>query len=114
LKVEPTSKVEVEYDDDSKLVKLTKAEDEDSIPPLPFSILSINVHTLFGKINPEDPIVMIKSRYEEANNPRQAVETLFKSKEENDILEDFCSYVRTKDPDVLIFLGDYYANTVLD
>jgi DNA polymerase elongation subunit (family B) len=114
LQVEPTNKVEVEYDDDSKLVKITKVNDEHSIQPPPFSILQINVHTLSGKVNPEDPIVMIKLRYEDANSPQQAVHTLFDSKEEKEILKDFCSYVQDKDSDVLIFLGDHYANTILD
>jgi DNA polymerase elongation subunit (family B) len=112
LKVEPTSKVEVEYHD-SKLVKLTKVEDEDDIPPPPFSILRINVRTLSGKVNPEDPVIMIKSRYEDASNPEQTADTLFESKEEKDILEDFCSYVHNKDPDILI-LGDHYSGTILD
>jgi DNA polymerase elongation subunit (family B) len=114
LKVEPTSKVDVEYDDDSKLVKLTKAKDEDGIPPPPFSILQISLHTLSGKVNPEDPVTMIKSRYKYASNPQLVVETLFDSKEEGNILESFCSYVQDKDPDILIFLGDHYAGTILD
>jgi DNA polymerase elongation subunit (family B) len=114
LKVEPTSKVDVEYDDDSKLVKLTKAEDEDGIPPPPFSILQINVHTLSGKVNPEDPVIMIESRCEDASNPQLAVETLFDSKEEGDILEDFCRYVQDKDPDILIFLGVHFASIILE
>jgi DNA polymerase elongation subunit (family B) len=114
LKVEPTSKVEIEYDDDSKLVKITKVKDEDDIPPPPFSILRINIHTLSGKVNPEDPIVMIRSRYEDAGNPEQAVDALFDSKEEKDILQDFCCYVQDKDPDILIFSGNHYANTTLD
>jgi DNA polymerase elongation subunit (family B) len=114
LKVEPTSKVEIEYDDDSKLAKLTKVEDENDIAPPPFSILRINIHTLSGKVNPEDPIVMIRSRYEDAGNPEQAIDTLFDSKEEKDILQDFCCYVQHKDPDILLFLGDHYASTILD
>jgi hypothetical protein len=75
LKVEPTSKVEVEYDDDSKLVKLTKAEDENNIPPLPFSVLSINetltlrynVDGWIKKIDLTDPD--IKSLINQGVNP---------------------------------------------
>jgi DNA polymerase-2 len=112
LKIEPTSKVEVEYDG-LKVINLTKVEDEDEIPPPPFSILYIDVQTFSGKINPEDPIVVIKSRYEDMSDPQQALETSFDSKDEKDILETFCSYVQDKDPDILVF-GDHYANTILD
>ena len=56
LKVEPTSKVEVEYDG-SKLVELTKVEDEDDILPPPFSLLYVDIQTLSGKISPEDPVI---------------------------------------------------------
>ena len=27
---------------------------------------------------------------------------------------DFCNYVKEKDPDIIVFGGDHYANTVLD
>jgi DNA polymerase elongation subunit (family B) len=113
LKIEPTSKVEVEYNDGSKLVRLTKVEDQDITPP-PFSILHINVQTSSGKINPEDSVVIIKSRYEDVRDPQQTVERIFDSKEEKDNLEAFCSYVQDKDPDILVFPGDNYANTILD
>jgi DNA polymerase elongation subunit (family B) len=115
LKIEPTSKVKVEYED-STLIKIANFEDdEDDITPPPLSILHINVQTLSGKINPEDPVVLIKSKYEDiSSDPQQAVETLFGSKEEKDILESFCSYVQDKDPDILVFAGDHYAITILD
>jgi DNA polymerase elongation subunit (family B) len=113
LKIEPTSKVEVEYDD-SRLVMLTKVEDEDSIPPAPFSILRVNVQTVSGKINPEDPVILIKSRYEDVRNTQHNLEIVFDSNKEKDILEDFCSYVQNKDPDVLVIEGDHYANSILD
>jgi DNA polymerase elongation subunit (family B) len=51
LRIEPTSKVEVEYDD-SRLVLLTKVEDEDDIFPPHFSILRVNVQTFAGRIYP--------------------------------------------------------------
>jgi DNA polymerase elongation subunit (family B) len=113
LKIEPTSKVEVEYDG-SKLVKINKVEDEDDIPPPPFSILRINVQTLSGKLNPEDSVVVIKSRYEDVNDPQQSAEALFDKNQEKDILEAFCSYVQDKDPDILVFEGDLYASIGLD
>ena len=113
LKVEPTSKVEVQYDG-SKLVELTKVEDEDDISPPPFSLLYVNVQTSSGKINPEDPVVMIKSRYEDASDPQQNAEIVFDSKQEKDILVDFCNHVQAKNPDIIVFGGDHYANTILD
>jgi DNA polymerase elongation subunit (family B) len=113
LKIEPTSKVEVEYDD-SRLVMLTKVEDENSMPPPPFSLLHMNIQTGSGKINPEDPVSLIKSRYEDVSDPQHNLEILFDSNQEIVILEAFCSYVQDKDPDILVFEGDHYANTILD
>jgi DNA polymerase elongation subunit (family B) len=113
LKIEPTSKVEVEYDD-SRLVRLTKVGDEDDIFTPPFLILRVNVQTSSGRINPEGPISLIKSRYDDVHDPQHNLEILFDSNQEKDILEDFCSYVQDKDPDILVFEGDHYANTILD
>lgn len=113
IKIEPTSKVEVEYDK-SRLVKLTKVEDENDIFPPPFSILRVNVQTVSGKINPEDPVSLIKSRYEDVRDPKHNLEILFDSNPEKEIFEDFCSYVQDKDPDILVFEGDHYVNTILD
>jgi DNA polymerase elongation subunit (family B) len=113
LKVEPTSKVEVQYDV-SKLVELTKVDDEDDILPPPFSLLYVNVQTTSGKINPEDPVVVIKSRYEETDDPKQGVEIVSDSEQEKDILVDFCNHMQAKDPDIIVFGGEHYANTVLD
>ena len=39
---------------------------------------------------------------------------LFDHKQEKDILEAFCSYVQDNDPDLLFFVGDHYANTILN
>jgi DNA polymerase elongation subunit (family B) len=113
LKVEPTSKVKVQYDG-SKLIELTKVEDEDDISPLPFSLLYVDVQTTSGKINPEDPVLIIKSRYEDASDPQQHAEIIFDRGQEKDILSDFCNDVQAKDPDIIVFLGDHYANTILD
>jgi DNA polymerase elongation subunit (family B) len=116
LRIEPTSKVDVEYDNDSKLIKLTKVEDQNDIQPPPFSILYIDVQTFSGKIqlNPEDSVVLIKARHENVGNSRQAIEILFDDEEEREIIESFCSCVQDKDPDILIFEGDHYTNTILD
>ena len=113
LKVEPTSIVDVEYDG-SKLVELTKVEDKDEISPPPFSLLYVDVQTTSGKINPEDPVFIIKSRYEDASDPQQDSGIMFENNQEKDILVDFYNDVQAKDPDIIVFLGDHYANTILD
>lgn len=97
-----------------KIEPSNKVEDEDDVLPPPISILHIDVQTFSGKLNPEDSVVMIKSRYEEVSSPKHAVEILFDNSQERDILEAFCSYVQGKDPDILVFVGDRYANTILD
>jgi DNA polymerase-2 len=115
LMIEPTSKVEVEHDDDLKLVKLIRVEDKDSIAPPPFSLLHINIQTNSGKMNPEeDQVIIIKSRYGDVSDPQQCIEKSFDSKCEKDVLESFCSYVQDKDPDIFVFEGNHYANTILD
>jgi DNA polymerase elongation subunit (family B) len=113
LNVEPTSKVKVEYDG-SKLVKLTKLEDDDDILPPPFSILHLDIQTVTGEISTEDPVIKIKARYEDTNDPQQNIEIVFDSEQEKDILSDFCNDVQARDPDIIVFLGDHYANTILD
>jgi DNA polymerase elongation subunit (family B) len=57
---------------------------------------------------------LIKSRYEDVRNTQHNLEIVFDSNKEKDILEDFCSYVQNKDPDVLVIEGDHYANSILD
>jgi DNA polymerase elongation subunit (family B) len=75
---------------------------------------SISTSRSSGKINPEDSVVRIKSQYEDANDPKQNVEVLFDSNQEEGMLRDFCGYVKDKDPDILVVAGDHYANTILD
>jgi DNA polymerase elongation subunit (family B) len=115
LKIEPTSKVEVEYED-VKLVRITRVKDESDVllPPPPFSILHVSVNTLSGRFDPDDPVVIIKARYEVLSDPEQNAAISFGNKCENDTLGDFCSYVQDMDPDILVFQGDHYANTILD
>ena len=80
----------------------------------PFSILYLDIQALSGKISPEDPVIMIKSRYEDTNDPQQGAVVSFDSKPEKDILVDFCNLVEAKIPDIIVFLGDHYADTILD
>jgi DNA polymerase elongation subunit (family B) len=113
LKIEPTSKVEIQYDG-PKLVKIGKAEDEDYISPPHFSILYVSIQTSSGKISPEDPVIIIKSRYEDISDPQQNAEIVFDSQQEKDILSDFCNHVQIKDPDIIIWIAVRYASIILD
>lgn len=113
LKLEPTSKIKIQYDD-SKLIKISKLADEDIISPPPFSILYVSIHTFSGKFNPEDPVTKVKSRYEDTTDDSRNAETVFDSNQEEDIISGFCNYVQAKDPDIIIWIADYYANTILD
>ena len=49
LRVEPTSKVEVEYDG-SKLIGISKLDDEKEISLPPFSLMHFNVQDIFRKV----------------------------------------------------------------
>jgi DNA polymerase elongation subunit (family B) len=98
LKIEPTSKVEVEYDkNDSRLIKINKITEKDIVTP-PFSILYFEIHTASSSSSYDsglDQIREISVRYQ------QDLETSFEGSEEN-ILIEFCRYILTKDPDILI------------
>jgi DNA polymerase elongation subunit (family B) len=113
LKLEPTSKIEIQYDD-SMLVKISKLEDDADISPPPFSILYVNIRTFSGKFNPEDPVTRIKSRYEDTTDDSQNAEIIFSGNREEDIISCFCDHVQAKDPDIIIWIADYYADTILD
>jgi DNA polymerase elongation subunit (family B) len=114
LKIGPTSKVKATFDD-SKLVSLTRIDDENKMDLPPFSILYIDVQTPSGKINSEEPIAIIRTRYEDEPNPKQrSVDTLFDGKEEEDVIRKFCNYVHDKDPDFIVSVGDHYTGKTLD
>jgi DNA polymerase elongation subunit (family B) len=113
LKIEPTSKVEVEYDG-SRLTKIVKVNEAEISPP-PFSLLYVNVYTLSGNISSEDQVMMIRTRYEEEDSQHENEETSFDNKEEKKILEEFCNYVLVKDPDIIVSVeGDYPTTMILD
>ncbi len=102
LKIEPTSKVEVEYDkNESRLIKITKiSDDELAVAPPPFSILYFEIHTPssscnFDAAHSNDPITEIRARY------KQEPEILFDGSEDR-ILQDFSEYVIANDPDILV------------
>jgi DNA polymerase elongation subunit (family B) len=92
LRIEPTSKVEVEYDDKSHLRKIKKLDDEDVLAPPPFSILHFEIEP---SLDSDDVILEVRARKEEEE------EILFEG-EEGPILKQFCDYVQKEDPDILV------------
>ncbi|HET7391449.1 MAG TPA: DNA polymerase domain-containing protein [Nitrososphaeraceae archaeon] len=120
LRIEPSSKVKVEYDG-SKIREITKLDDdkdqeEVSLSPPPFSLLYFDLHTFSGILAPDDGIRLIKVRYEDfgEKKERQEEDILFQNTEEKAILQEFSDYILAKDPDIIICMGDYdNNNTVL-
>jgi hypothetical protein len=86
LKIEPTSKVEVEYDG-SKLIGISKLDDEKEISLPPFSLMHLSVKTFSGKFRREDRVTIINVRYEHEDST-------FQNNEEKSILESFSEYLR--------------------
>jgi DNA polymerase elongation subunit (family B) len=103
LRIEPTSKVEVEYDG-TKVLKICKIDDEQEVSPPPFSLLYFDVETFSGKITSEDPITSITVRYDDGDEKEEQVS--FQSNQENIILQDFSNYVLAKDPDIIVCMGE--------
>jgi DNA polymerase elongation subunit (family B) len=99
LRIEPTSKVKVEYDG-SKLLEAVKINDEDDVHPPPFSLLYFDLHTYSGILASEDTIRVIKVRYGED-------EAVFDNGEEKVILQQFSDYVQRKNPNIIVSMGDY-------
>jgi DNA polymerase elongation subunit (family B) len=100
LKIEPTSKVEVQYDkNELRLIKITKINEDLTAEPPPFSILYFEIHTSspynFGAYDLNDPITEIRARYQ------QEPDFSF-SRSEDSVLKDFSEYVLAKDPDILV------------
>ena len=100
LKTEPTSKVEVQYDNKrSRLIKITKIEEDLAAAPPPFSILYFEIHTPspynFGAYDLNDPITESRARYQ------QEPDFSFSGSEDS-ILKYFSEYLLAKDPDILV------------
>jgi DNA polymerase elongation subunit (family B) len=64
--------------------------------------MHFGVQTFSGKFRPEDPVTIIKVRYKDED-------TSFQNNEEKCILESFPEYLRSNDPDIIVYTG----NTVL-
>ncbi len=103
LRIEPTSKVKVEYDG-TKLLRISKIDDEQEVSPPPFSLLYFDVQTFSGKFTFDDPIRMINVRFE--GNGAKEEHVSFQSNAENIILQDFSNYMLTKDPDIVVCTGE--------
>jgi DNA polymerase elongation subunit (family B) len=106
LRIEPTNKVKIEYDDRSKLLGMVKVDDYDDVHPPPFSLLYFDLHTYSGILASEDAIRVIKVRCGEDN-------VVFENSEESVILQQFSDYVQEKNPDIIVSLGDYDNGKVL-
>ena len=108
-KIEPTSKVKVEHDG-TDLRTITKIDEHDGcVEPSPFTILYFEVTTLSSLYSLDshdvnDPIKQITARYQEEQ------EVIF-ADDEQTILEDFCNYVLTNDPDILISTEQHSLGT---
>ena len=105
LKIEPTSKVKVEYDG-SKLLEVVKVDDEYDVHTPLFSLLYFDLHTYSGILASDDAIRVIKVRYEQD-------ETIFDNSEEKLILQQFSDYVQEKNPDIIVCMGDYDNGKVI-
>jgi DNA polymerase elongation subunit (family B) len=106
LKIEPTSKVKVKYDG-NKLLRIIQVEDDQQeVSPPPFSLLYVDVQTFSGKFTFQDPIRMIKVRYESGDSKENEENISFQSNEEKIILQDFSNYVLAKDPDIIVCIGE--------
>jgi DNA polymerase elongation subunit (family B) len=106
LRIEPTSKVKVEYNDGSKLLQAEKIDDEDAVNPPPFTLLYFKMHTYSGLLASEDSIRVIKVRYGED-------EIEFDNSDEHILLQQFSEYIHDKNPDIIVSLGDYDNGKVL-
>jgi DNA polymerase elongation subunit (family B) len=105
LRIEPTSKVEVEYDG-TKVLKICKIDDEQEVSSPPFSLLYFDVETFSGKITSEDPIRMISVRYDNNGDANKQEQDSFQSDQEKTILQDFSNYLQDKDPDIVVCMGE--------
>jgi DNA polymerase elongation subunit (family B) len=100
LKIEPTSKVEVQYDkNELRLITIAKIAEDLAVPPPRYSILYFEIHTISSTYNfghdVNDPIIRIRARYQ------QEPEISFEGNEDS-ILKDFSEYALANDPDILV------------
>jgi DNA polymerase elongation subunit (family B) len=114
LQIEPTSKVEVEYDG-FRLYKINKINDDDrEISPPPFSILYADVKTAGSASSTSFSYGRVTHQQRSANNPITSISVryqnyesvLFHDYEEKTTLENFANYIADNDPDVIFCRND--------
>jgi DNA polymerase-2 len=106
LKVEPTSKVQVEYSNE-RLISLTKIDELDVRPPFTVLYFEVVSASPLDSHDVNDPIRYINARYQEE------AEVMFEGNEET-ILQDFSKYVVANDPDILISAKQYRSTSVIE
>ena len=97
LRIPPTSKVEIEYEDDTeRLLSIAKIDDSLEIAPPPFSTMYIEVLS------------------ETANDSNRSLKLAVKTDEQSVTLvvsdlsdPEFISHIFQNDPDIVVFCGDY-------
>ncbi|MFQ5710976.1 MAG: DNA polymerase domain-containing protein [Candidatus Geothermarchaeales archaeon] len=97
LGIEPTSEVEVEYNDGNRLTSIKRLDDELEIAPPPFTTLSFDIHISSETLTPKadrDPITGVEAMY--------GGERLSVGGEETDVLEKLAVFIQERDPDFLI------------
>ena len=98
LKIEPTNKVKIGYDENTlRLINVTII-DEDTCAPPPFSILYFDILHNFDS----SEIRQIRARHQDESY------NSFEGDEES-ILKEFHEYVMRKDPDILIYSTDNHT-----
>ena len=95
LKIQVISKLSVEYED-RKLMSIKSINNDEEIQP-PFSIMQVEIvpTTEQAILDTDDPIESIKVKYKEEDATFQD--------DESTLLQDFSSYVVSKNPDIVIF-----------
>ncbi len=97
LKIPPTSKVEVQFDNENRLVSAKRIDDDWEIPPPPFTTLFFNIQVDSPTLTPDagkDPIKRIETRFD---GEKQVFQD-----DEPKLLREFASYIKGKDPDFLV------------
>jgi DNA polymerase elongation subunit (family B) len=103
--------VEVQYDkNESRLIKITKINEELAVAPPPFSILYFEIHTRSSKYNLgddlNDAITDIKARHQ--HEPEISFEG-----SEDSVLKDFSEYVQDNNPDILFSSNQHSRSTTI-
>jgi DNA polymerase elongation subunit (family B) len=112
LRVEPTSKIQVEYDNtDLRLISLTKIDEVDVQPPafttMYFEVITWSSHYSLDSYDVNEPIRRINARYQE--DP----EGIFEGNDDETILKDFCNFVVANDPDILVSTEQHRCTSIL-